>query len=212
MMQLKTRQHHALWFWFFCLPLIGTCHAETATVAVVNPDIQSMIQGAVAQIGKTRFYDGAYRKLQYPGGDIPLETGVCTDVVIRALRQVDIDLQVLVHQDMRKAFAHYPNNWGLKTTDRNIDHRRVPNLQTFFKRQGKALPVTQNPADYKPGDLVTWRLPSNLLHIGIVSNYQSRDEQHLLILHNIGAGTQMEDVLFEFEITGHYRYFPLMGK
>ena len=107
-----------------------------------------------------------------------------------------------------KAFSQYPNNWGLKTTDRNIDHRRVPNLQTFFKRRGKALPVTQNPADYLPGDLVTWNLLNGLPHIGIVSNQKSDDGERLLIVHNIGAGAQMEDILFEFEMTGHYRYFP----
>ncbi len=195
-------------FLFLVLLLTGACQGEPATVPVTDPQIQLLIQGATEQIGKTLFYDSSYRRLDYPGGDIPIERGVCTDVVIRAFRHVDLDLQVRVHQDMRKAFSKYPRRWGLKTTDRNIDHRRVPNLQTFFKRQGKALPITQNSADYRAGDVVTWNVSNGLAHIGMVSNYKSSDGQRLLIVHNIGAGAQMEDVLFEFEITGHYRYFP----
>ncbi|WP_353572103.1 DUF1287 domain-containing protein [Candidatus Albibeggiatoa sp. nov. BB20] len=184
------------------------CQAELPTAKVVNPQIRQLLQGAEAQIGKTLSYDPNYRKLDYPGGDVPLETGVCTDVVIRAFRAVDLDLQVLVHKDMRKAFSKYPNHWGLKTTDHNIDHRRVYNLQTFFKRQGAALPISQNPNDYLPGDLVTWMVsPENLPHIGIVAWQKTRDSKRWLIIHNIGRGAQKGDILFKYKITGHYRYF-----
>ena len=153
-------------------------------------------------------YDGSYRKISYPMGDVPADTGVCTDVIIRAYRGIDIDLQKLVHEDMKKNFSIYPKNWGLSTTDRNIDHRRVPNLKVFFKRHGKTLKVTDNPDDYKPGDLVTWNLRANgsLPHIGIVTDLYSKDSKLPLIMHNIGGGQVLEDMLFDYKITGHYRY------
>ncbi len=160
---------------------------------------------ARAQIGVTTGYDPAYRKLDYPGGDVPESTGVCCDVVIRALRKShELDLQKLVHEDMKANFAAYPKNWGLKKTDRNIDHRRVPNLQTFFKRKGWSLPVTQQAADYQPGDLVTCTLPGNLPHIMVVSDRKSPPGVPLVI-HNIGSGTKEEDRLFSFTLTGHYQ-------
>ncbi|MCP4702070.1 MAG: DUF1287 domain-containing protein [Gammaproteobacteria bacterium] len=187
--------------------LLTGCHAEPEAVAFAHPKTKALVQGALTQIGKTVIYDPAYRKLDYPGGDIPIERGVCTDVAIRAFRSIGMDLQVLVHKDMRKAFKRYPQRWGLKGPDRNIDHRRVPNLQTLFQRMGKALAVTEDPADYLPGDLVTWNLPGNLSHIGIVSNFRNRKSGRFLVVHNIGAGAQLEDMLFKFEITGHYRFF-----
>ena len=158
------------------------------------------------QIGVTVEYDPAYVSMKYPGGDVPIERGVCTDVVIRALRQLNFDLQKEVHEDMKKNFAAYPSrkNWGLKRTDRNIDHRRVPNLQTFFKRKGWSLPVTQNPTDYLPGDIVTCLLGGTLPHIMIVSDRKNENGVPLII-HNIGAGTQEEDDLFTYPLTGHYR-------
>lgn len=156
------------------------------------------------QIGVTVEYDSAYVRLAYPGGDVPVERGVCTDVVIRALRLLDFDLQKEVHEDMKRNFAAYPKHWGLKRPDKNIDHRRVPNLQTFFKRRGWGLPVTENPADYKPGDLVTSLVGGSLPHIMIVSDRKSEDGTPLVI-HNIGAGTDEEDSLFLFPLTGHYR-------
>lgn len=160
------------------------------------------------QIGKTTRYDGSYRSLDYPGGDVPLELGVCTDVVIRALRtSLRLDLQQLVHEDMKREFGAYPKNWGLTKPDRNIDHRRVPNLQTFFQRKGWQLPVSQKPGDYQPGDLVTCIVPRNLPHIMIVSERKDAAGQPLVI-HNIGAGTQEESRLFDFKITGHYRLPP----
>ncbi len=153
-------------------------------------------------------YDGSYRKISYPMGDVPADVGVCSDVIVRAYRGIDIDLQQLVHEDMKKNFSVYPKIWGLSGTDPNIDHRRVPNLRTFFKRHGKSLSISDNPNDYKPGDLVTWNLNSNgsLPHIGIVTNQYSSDEKRPLIMHNIGMGQVLEDMLFDYEITGHYRY------
>ncbi len=152
-------------------------------------------------------YDGSYRKIKYPGGDVPENVGVCTDVVIRAYRILGIDLQKDVHEEMKTHFKSFPKIWGLSRPDTNIDHRRVPNLQTFFKRKGISYKVTNNPRDYVTGDLVTWMLPGNLPHIGIVVNKQSGDGKRPLIVHNIGWGPKLEDILFEFPITGHYRYY-----
>ncbi len=163
-----------------------------------------MIEGAKRQVGVTRGYDPAYRRIGYPNGDVPLHTGVCTDVIIRSFRHAGIDLQVLVHEDMKRNFAVYPKTWGLRRPDTNIDHRRVPNLATFFKRKGRALPVTRRAADYKPGDIVTWRLASGVPHIGLVSDVR-RGDRHLVV-HNIGGGAQIEDVLFAYELTGHFRW------
>ncbi len=164
-----------------------------------------LVAAARSQIGVTLRYDSAYKVLAFPGGDVPQDRGVCTDVIIRAYRSaLAFDLQKAVHEDMRKAFSNYPKSWGLKGTDRNIDHRRVPNLQKYFSRRGASLPVTQNPADYLPGDLVTQMLPGNLPHIVIVSDRKGRSGQPLVI-HNIGGGAQEEETLFAFPITGHYR-------
>ena len=151
-------------------------------------------------------YDPTYFKLAYPNGDIPSDKGVCTDVVIRAYRKLEIDLQKLVHEDMKANFSIYPNNWGLKSTDRNIDHRRVPNLMTFFSRHGKKLPNTYNAKDYSPGDIVCWNLGGAITHIGIVVDRKSTDGQRNLIVHNIGSGQVIEDCLFKFKIIGHFRY------
>ena len=162
------------------------------------------------QIGVTVEYDGSYERLAYPGGDVPMERGVCTDVVIRALRLLNFDLQKEVHEDMKRNFSRYPKRWGLKCPDRNIDHRRVPNLQTFFKRKGWSLPVTDEPSDYNAGDLVTCTVGGNLPHIMIVSD-RCNDEGVPLIIHNIGGGTEEEDALFMFPLNGHYRV-QLPGK
>lgn len=162
---------------------------------------------ATAQVGVTTSYDGRYRTLSYPGGDVPMDRGVCTDVLIRAYRHLGIDLQQRVHQDMSVAWNAYPKLWRLKAPDRNIDHRRVPNLQTFFTRQGASLPPSREPSAYRPGDIVTWHLPQGLPHIGIISRTRTPNGTPLVI-HNIGQGTQVEDILFRYRITGHYRYFP----
>ena len=176
----------------------------TLSLSAQTP-LQTMLEGAKRQVGVTRGYDPAYRRIAYPNGDVPRHTGVCTDVVIRAFRHAGIDLQVLVHEDMKRSFAAYPRTWGLTRPDRNIDHRRVPNLATFFTRKGRKVAVSRNGADYKPGDIVTWRLASGVPHIGIVSDVK-RGERYLMV-HNIGAGAQIEDVLFAYEVTGHYRWF-----
>lgn len=163
-----------------------------------------LVQAARDQVGRTLIYDPRYEKLAYPMGDVPIERGVCTDVVIRAFRGLGVDLQQLVHEDMRRSFKAYPQNWGLARPDRNIDHRRVPNLAAYFKRQGMAL----EPGDYRPGDIVTWMLPGNLPHIGIVSDRADAASGRPLIIHNIGAGAREEDMLLAFPITGHFRWFP----
>ena len=169
-------------------------------------DRNQLVRDARAQIGVTIGYDGTYRQLDYPLGDVPVQTGVCTDVIIRALRQQNIDLQQLVHEDMVRHFAVYPQKWGLKRTDRNIDHRRVPNLETWFARHAESLSLTDLDS-YQPGDIVTWRLPGNLPHIGIVSDRRAQDGTPLII-HNIGRGTQEENILNEYSHITHYRYQP----
>ena len=176
---------------------------ETAgKVAIIGAS--PIVQAARSQIGKTTIYDPAYVGLKYPGGDVPLERGVCTDVVIRALRQgVGMDLQKLVHEDMKKAFAEYPKIWGLKKTDRNIDHRRVPNLSRYFERKGYALVASNNKGDYLAGDLVACSVGKRP-HIMIVSDNRAKDGTPLII-HNIGSGTKEENRLFAFPITGHFR-------
>jgi uncharacterized protein len=176
--------------------------ATTTQPAPSSDPATRLVTAARAQVGVTVGYDPAYVRLAYPGGDVPIETGVCTDVVIRAFRKLDIDLQVNVHKDMRANFSKYPKNWGLKKPDTNIDHRRVPNLATYFTRRGYSLPVTSNPADYLPGDVVAIKLP--LDHIGIVSDRKSAAGTPLLI-HNVGNGAQEEDVLFAWKVVGHYR-------
>lgn len=151
-------------------------------------------------------YDGSYRSIPYPNGDVPANVGVCTDVVIRSYRKLGIDLQKDVHEEMRAHFDAFPDHWGLTRPDPNIDHRRVPNLQTLFARKGEVLPTSTNAADYAAGDLVTWTVPPNLPHIGIVVDRRTADGARPLIVHNIGQGPQLEDVLFRYPITGHYRY------
>jgi len=187
---------------FLCLTIHG--YADTQN----HKTPQQLVTAAIAQTTQHVQYNGRYFKIPYPNGDVPAQFGVCTDVVIRAYRKLNIDLQQLVHEDMLKNFAHYPakRNWGQTTTDSNIDHRRVPNLQTFFTRHGKSLPISTQGEDYQAGDLVTWMLPGNLPHIGIVTDKKSSDGLRPLIVHNIGAGPQHEDMLFDFPITGHYRY------
>lgn len=151
-------------------------------------------------------YSGQYRAINYPNGDVPNNIGVCTDLVIRSYRKLGIDLQQLVHEDMKANFSLYPNHWGLEKPDTNIDHRRVPNLQVFFSRFGESITISQNPEDYLPGDLVTWMLGGSLPHIGIVSDKKAADGKRLLILHNVGLGPKEEDFLFAAQITGHYRF------
>jgi len=168
-----------------------------------------LVQAALTRVSHQVSYNGSYRRIAYPGGDVPDSLGVCTDLVIRAYRGVGIDLQQAVHQDMTAHFSSYPPIWGLNRPDPNIDHRRVPNLQTFFRRKGKVLPTSNDPTDYRPGDLVTWMLAGNLPHIGVVTDLHSADGHRPLIVHNIGAGPKVQDALFQFPITGHYSYAAL---
>ncbi len=158
-------------------------------------------------------YDGRYLAIDYPGGDVPDDIGVCTDVVIRSYRALGVDLQVLVHEDIKANFDVYPSKriWGLERPDKNIDHRRVPNLQVFFERHGQTLPITSHSSDYHPGDLVTWMLPSNAPHIGIVTDQKHPKTENPMVVHNIGFGPQLDDMLFLFKITGHYRYSQING-
>ncbi|MFP4003772.1 MAG: DUF1287 domain-containing protein [Alphaproteobacteria bacterium] len=168
-----------------------------------------LVAAAIERTKHPVVYDGSYRRIEYPGGDVPGHIGVCTDLVIRAYRKaLGIDLQKRVHEDMKKYFGDYPKDWGLTRPDPNIDHRRVPNLETFFKHQGAALPVSRDGHDYRAGDLVTWRLNGSLPHIGVVTHKRSGDGKRPLIAHNIGAGPRLEDMLFDHPITGHYRWLP----
>lgn len=153
-------------------------------------------------------YDGRYMVIGYPNGDVPENIGVCSDEVIRTYRKLGVDLQKDLHEDMLRNFAVYPKKWGLKRPDSNIDHRRVPNLQTLFARKGQTLKISQADASiYQPGDLVTWMLPGNLPHIGMVTDQRSEDGVRPLLVHNIGSGPKLEDMLFNYSVTGHYRYY-----
>lgn len=186
--------------------IVGSSVAEN--IARPTEKTQAFIAAALTQTQDSITYNGAYFKIAYPMGDVPAQYGVCTDVIIRAYRKLGIDLQQLVHEDMRANFSLYPakRNWNQTKTDTNIDHRRVPNLQTFFTRHGKKLAASNKPQDYQAGDLVTWMLPGNLPHIGIVTDQRSADGLRPLIVHNIGAGPKLEDMLFDYTISGHYRY------
>jgi hypothetical protein len=151
-------------------------------------------------------YDPKYYSIEYPNGDIAGDRGVCTDVIIRAYRKVGIDLQKEVHEDMKANFEKYPDNWGLSSTDKNIDHRRVPNLMRFFERFGETLSISDNPDEYTPGDIVCWNLGGGITHIGIVVNKKTPNNSRYLIVHNIGSSQVIEDILFRYNIIGHYRY------
>jgi hypothetical protein len=175
--------------------------------ALAQTSFGTVLADSALVLTKTRVqYDPSYYGIGYPMGDVPSDKGVCTDVVIRAYRKLNIDLQRLVHEDMRGNFDQYPKIWGLQSTDKNIDHRRVPNLTTFFGRHGKSIPISTVAADYLPGDIVTYVLLGNLPHIAVVSNIKSGVANRFLVIHNIGAGQVAEDHLFNYKITGHYRY------
>lgn len=182
-------------------------HAWLALILLASPAradgefVKKVVAAAEAQTKERVVYDGRYVRLAYPGGDVPAGTGVCTDVVIRALRKAGVDLQKAVHEDMAGHFSAYPKKWGRREPDSNIDHRRVPNLMTFFTRRGASRPVTKNARDYAPGDLVAWDLGGGVTHIGVVTGPGR-------IVHNIGRGPQAEDVLFAWTVIGHYRYAP----
>jgi len=166
-----------------------------------------LVAAAVERTHHSVRYVSEYVRIPYPGGDVPADTGVCTDEIIRSYRAVGVDLQKEVHEDMAQHFPEYPHRWGRTHADSNIDHRRVPNLMVFFQRKGESLPMTTKATDYSPGDLVTWDLGRGVPHIGIVVDRNSDWSGRYLIVHNIGEGPKMEDVLFHWKITGHYRYY-----
>lgn len=179
-------------------------------ITIENPDsfAEKLSNAAISIIDSEVVYTPDYVKLKYPNGDVPAKTGVCTDVIIRAYRKLNIDLQKEVHEDMKANFKLYPNleKWGLKTTDKNIDHRRVPNLEVFFGRKGTTLSISQNAGDYKTGEIVTWMINDKLPHIGIVTHLKSEDGKRNLIVHNVGSGQVLEDCLFSYTIVGHFQY------
>lgn len=182
------------------LLFINICFSQTVIEQIKLSD------SALELTKQSVVYDPSYFSIDYPNGDVPKGKGVCTDVIIRAYRKIGIDLQKEVHQDMKNNFNLYPKIWGLKSTDKNIDHRRVPNLMTFFERKGAEKSITKNPNDYVAGDIVAWNLGGATTHIGIVVNKKSKDKKRNLIVHNIGSGQVLEDCLFDFKIIGHYRY------
>ena len=184
------------WFVVFLLMSAGIAKADFAS---------DLAQAAAERANHRVSYDPSYVSIPYPMGDVPANTGVCTDVVIRAYRAVGIDLQQRVHEDMKRNFSKYPGIWGLRRPDTNIDHRRVPNLETFLRRQGTALTISSDPAAFLPGDIVTWRLPDNRPHMGIVTTRTTASGVPM-ISHNIGWGPRVEDMLFEFRIHGHFRW------
>jgi uncharacterized protein YijF (DUF1287 family) len=181
--------------------LAGACLANTTPA-------QQFIRAAAALENRDVGFDRGYRRIAYPMGDVPANVGVCADVVVRAYRGIGIDLQQLVHEDMKRHYSLYPNIWGLAGPDANIDHRRVLNLRAFFAHHAKVLTITNDPKDYRPGDLVTWNLDprGSTPHIGIVMPKRSADGKRLLILQNMGRGQIYQDLLFAYKITGHYRY------
>lgn len=189
--------------WFYWIGCFVFFHADAANFST------DFVAAAHERTKQSVRYDGKYVAIDYPWGDVPKNIGVCTDVVIRSYRGIGVDLQKLVHEDMKAHFNQYPSTriWGLKKPDTNIDHRRVPNLQAFFKRHGEKLKVTNNSSDYHPGNLVTW-LVEGLPHIGIVTDKISSATGNPMIVHNIGLGPELEDMLFSYKITGHYRFEP----
>ena len=177
------------------------------TTPIESPLVRRVVEAAIEQTEYTLYYDPAYVGLDYPGGDVPPERGVCSDVLVRAFRKGGVDLQKEVHEDMNRNFSAYPRKWGLTKTDANIDHRRVANLMTYFERKKKALAVSTRAQDYLPGDIVAWELSDGVLHIGMVTNILSEATSGYQIVHNIGAGARVEDALFSWKVIGHYRYF-----
>jgi uncharacterized protein YijF (DUF1287 family) len=172
-----------------------------------SPSVREVVSSAVGQTRVTTSYDPSYVRMAYPGGDVPPHTGVCTDVVIRAFRAAGVDLQKEVHEDMARNFSAYPRRWGLDRPDTNIDHRRVPNLMTYFRRKGKEVPISDDARDYRPGDVVAWDLGGGVLHVGVVSGELDPQTGRPAVVHNLSVGARLEDVLFAWKVLGHYRYF-----
>ncbi len=190
-------------FFFFLVFIFPFCKGYCQ-----NPFLDRLADSALVLTYQKVTYDPSYFSIKYPNGDVPSNKGVCTDVIIRSYRKSGVDLQKEVHIDMVSNFSKYPKKWRLSSPDKNIDHRRVPNLMTFFSRKGIIKKISNDPKDYLPGDIVCWNLGGGLTHIGIVSKLKSTDGIRFLIIHNIGDGQVTEDCLFRFPIIGHYQYFP----
>jgi uncharacterized protein len=190
---------------FFSASVASQTPAESTSQRAFR---ERLVSAAIERTHHTVRYEPAYVRIPYPGGDVPSDTGVCTDEVIRAYRALGVDLQKEVHEDMVANFSAYPRKWKWMPArpDSNIDHRRVPNLMVFFRRKGESLPITRRAEDYSPGDLVTWDLGGGVPHIGIVVDRKGSGDRNMIV-HNIGQGPKMEDVLFNWKITGHYRYY-----
>jgi uncharacterized protein YijF (DUF1287 family) len=193
-------------FLFFILIQTTATNAQLSTIN--KPFTTKLSDAAIAIIDANITYDPSYFSIKYPNGDVPKNKGVCTDVIIRSYRKLGIDLQKEVHEDMKSNFSQYPNlkKWGMTKTDSNIDHRRVPNLEIFFGRKGRKLPITKNANDYKTGEIVTWLINNKLPHIGVITNKKSTDGKRNLIVHNVGRGQVLEDCLFSYLIVGHFEY------
>lgn len=186
----------------------GITYTKLPISKIENPKTfeEKLSNAAISILDSEVVYTPTYTALKYPNGDVPSKTGVCSDVVIRAYRKLGVDLQKEVHEDMKANFSKYPTKWGLKKTDTNIDHRRVPNLEVFFTRKGEKLEVSNDPNDYKTGEIVTWMINEKLPHIGIVTHKKSADGKRPLLVHNVGGGQVLEDCLFNYEIVGHYLF------
>jgi uncharacterized protein len=196
--------------WLAChLAFLLLAYSQSQPVRTHEEFTKNLVAAAIERTHHRVRYVSEYVRIPYPGGDVPADTGVCTDEIIRSYRSLGVDLQKEVHEDMAHHFAAYPNQsrWLARHPDANIDHRRVPNLMVFFARKGEPLPITRRPEDYSPGDLVTWDLGGNISHIGIVVDQRDRWSGRYQVVHNIGQGPRMEDVLFDWKITGHYRYY-----
>ena len=198
-------------YYIILLIISFACSDNDKIIELKNGIEKDFILAALERTKHNIIYNNNYFNIEYPNGDIPEEFGVCTDVIIRTYRAINIDLQQLIHEDIIEKFNDYPlqNIWNQNTADSNIDHRRVPNLEIFFTKYGVSIPVSNNSSDYKPGDIVTWNLKgSSPWHIGIVTNKVSSVTNNPLIVHNIGRGPVIDDMIFDFPIRGHYRYFP----
>lgn len=222
-LNFKTEANRSYWSYLVLFVLLSGCSTSADKSASANtrsaqatqaptrrpisdiPEIKKVVDSAIEQTQQTIQYDPSYTKLKYPNGDVPIERGVCADVIVRAFRSAGIDLQKEIHEDMSLHFTAYPAKWGARKPDSNIDHRRVPNLMTLFDRRSKSVPITRNPSDYIPGDVVAWELDNKLLHIGLVSDVVANGTPNYLMVHNIGAGARIEDVLMAWKIIGHYR-------
>jgi len=182
-------------------------HISPKQTVAVTGNVKTIIDDAIDQTHVTTHYDPSYVRIKYPNGDVPMDRGACTDVIVRAFRKAGVDLQKDVHEDMAANFAAYPHRWGLNGPDTNIDHRRVPNLMKYFERKNKSIAITSDANDYRAGDIVAWDLGGGPTHIGLVTNVQSEGSSRMMIVHNIGEGANLEDVMFNWKIIGHYRYF-----